>query len=72
MIQQYTPANPHVAVGDRIRLVYMDADPDPIPPGSEGQVTHTTLFQGQLQIAVKWDSGRTLNVIDPIDRYEKI
>ena len=72
MIQQYTPANPYVTVGDRIRLVYMADDPDPIPPRSEGTVIHTNLFQGQLQLAVKWDSGRTLNVIDPVDRYEKI
>ena len=72
MIQKYTPANPYLVVGDRVRLVYMSDDPYPIPPRSEGVVTQLALVQEQLQVSVKWDSGRTLGLIDPLDRYEKI
>ena len=72
MIRKYIPANPYVTVGDRVRLVYMADDPHPIPPRSEGVVTQIALVQQQLQVSVKWDNGRTLGLIDPIDRYEKI
>jgi hypothetical protein len=50
----------------------MADDPHPIPPRSEGVVTQIALVQQQLQVSVKWDNGRTLGLIDPIDRYEKI
>lgn len=56
--------------GDRIRLDYMGNDPDPIKPGSEGTVQMVTQFIGdELNISVKWDSGRTLGLVHPHDKF---
>ena len=60
------------ATGDRVALVSMPEDPDPIKPGSEGTVTRVTElhFPGggpQLQVSVKWDSGRSLSCLVPPD-----
>lgn len=57
--------------GDRIRLVEMGEDPDPIPSGMEGTVTHCTdlkfVGEPELQVGVKWDNGRSLSCIVPPD-----
>lgn len=58
--------------GDRVLLVHMGDDPDPIKPGSEGVVVHTAElnFRGedpQEQVSVKWDDGRTLACLVPPD-----
>ena len=60
----------HVKKGDRIRLVHMPDDPDPIPVGSEGTVVDVT--DGPLaQITVKWiGMNRTLALIPGVDRFE--
>jgi hypothetical protein len=61
--------------GDRIRLVSMPDDPDPIEPGSEGTVLDVTDLQGlgksSFQISVDWDNGRRLCLIER-DTWEKI
>ncbi len=55
--------------GDRIRLITMPDDPDPIPAGSEGVVVEVTV--GPLaQIIVKWDSGRSLSLVPSVDVFE--
>jgi len=60
-------------IGDRIRLLKMDNDPDPIPVGSEGTITGITkLSHNEMQIQVKWDSGRSLSVLLPPDKIEII
>ena len=62
-------------VGDRIRLIQMGADPCPIEPGSEGTVLNATTppySMGELQIMVKWDSGRTLSLVCPPDQFAVI
>ena len=65
---------PHT--GDRIRLVFMQDDPDPIPPGQEGTVVHVgrhgTGRDAWLQIDVSWDNGRTLMLSSPPDRFEML
>lgn len=54
--------------GDRVRLVLMGDDPDPIPAGSEGTVTDTFDFgDGAWQIGIKWDNGRSLYCVCPPD-----
>jgi hypothetical protein len=66
--------------GTRVRLVAMPDDPDPIPYGAEGTVIGgsegfgpSSLFaSGGQQVWVTWDSGRTLNLIPGIDRWEVI
>lgn len=56
--------------GDRIRLISMPDDPDPIPAGSEGLVIDVT--DGPLaQITVEWIGiNRTLALIPGVDRFE--
>ena len=61
----------NVKAGDRIRLLNMPNDPDPIPVGSEGMVVDVT--DGPLaQITVDWDNGRTLALIPGVDVFEII
>jgi len=56
--------------GDRIRLLAMPADQDPIPVGTRGTVTFVNngIFP---QIGVAWDNGRTLMLV-PCDSFEVI
>lgn len=62
--------------GDRIRLVFMDDDPDPIQPGQLGTVVDLNVIGSEqtrwLQIAVDWDDGRSLMLACPPDRFEII
>ena len=57
--------------GDRIRLLAMPDDPDPIPAGSTGTVLSATTGTF-AQIDVEWDNGRTLALIPGVDQYEII
>ena len=60
-----------VQVGDRIRLISMPDDPDPIPVGSVGVVTFVT--NGPFaQISVDWEGNRSLNLIPGVDHFEII
>jgi hypothetical protein len=52
--------------GKRIKLISMDNDPNPIEPGSEGEV----LLADKMQIIVKWDNGRSLSLIPGVDKYQ--
>lgn len=63
--------------GDRIRLIYMPEDPDPIQPGATGTVTtvRPDLFgpRGRwTQVDVDWDNGRKLMLSVPPDEWELI
>lgn len=61
--------------GDRIRLVAMHDDPDPIQAGQTGTVGDVRRFeypQTWHQIDVAWDNGRTLMLVSPPDRFEII
>lgn len=57
--------------GDRVKLVFMPKDPDPIPEGTEGTVTHVQHLDWGLdkfsQVSVDWDNGRTLSCVCPPD-----
>jgi hypothetical protein len=61
-----TPVKP----GDRIRLIAMPEDPDPIPAGSEGVVVAVT--EGPLaQIEERWIGiDRFLALIPGVDEFE--
>jgi len=60
-----------VQIGDRIRLLHMPDDPDPIPAGSTGTVTRVT--DGPLaQVSVDWDNGRSLSLVPGTDKFEVI
>ncbi len=58
------------AVGDRIRLISMPEDPDPIPAGSLGNVRAIHPHHGWTQIEVDWDNGRQLMLSMPDDVIE--
>ena len=60
--------------GDRIRLVAMQDDPDPIQIGELGTVTDCRRNGGGkdawYQVDVAWDNGRTLMLVSPPDKIE--
>ena len=60
--------------GDRIRLLAMPDDPNPVPVGSTGTVTFVrecgTGPHAWLQIGVDWDNGRKLMLSVPPDELE--
>lgn len=65
-------------IGDRIELLAMPDDPDPIPVGTKGTVDYVSdpiHFRGEapwVQIGVKWDNGRTLALVSRKDRHGPI
>ena len=56
--------------GDRIRLVSMPQDPDPIPVGSLGTVVAVHNHRDWIQVEVDWDNGRKLMLSLPEDSIE--
>jgi len=54
-------------IGDRIRLVSMPQDPDPIPVGSLGTVVAVYDHREWTQVDVDWDNGRALMLTMPDD-----
>ncbi len=57
-------------VGDRIRLIHMPEDPDPIAYGSLGTVRAIHPHLGWTQVEVDWDNGRHLMLSLPDDVVE--
>lgn len=59
--------------GDRIRLLHMPNDPDPIPDGTTGTVRSVSVIPGmENQVNVDWDIPRSLGLIEGVDQYEVI
>ena len=56
--------------GDRIRLVSMPQDPDPIPVGLLGTVVEVHEHRDWKQVDVDWDNGRSLMLTIPDDLIE--
>ncbi len=66
--------------GQRIELVRMGKDPDPIKPGTRGTVRSVQEFGRRERlpgysppayvVGVEWDNGRTLNVCLPEDKIK--
>ena len=52
--------------GTRIVLDEMKEDPDPIEAGSTGVIRE---LDGDDDVLVAWDNGRTLNLIPFVDRW---
>jgi hypothetical protein len=57
-------------VGDRIRLIRMPEDPDPIPSCSLGTVRAIHPHHRWTQVEVDWDNGRRLMLSLPADVIE--
>ena len=55
--------------GQRIRLLHMEDQYQPVPDGTEGSVE---FVDDAGQIHMKWDNGRTLALIPGVDRFELI
>lgn len=51
---------------DRVRLVEMPHDPNPVQAGTLGTILRVTPAQGRYgaMAAVCWDNGRTLSLVD--------
>ena len=58
--------------GQRVRLVSMINDPDPIPAGTTGTVVKIYPQRGWCQINIDWDNDRTLMLSIPPDEIERI
>lgn len=60
--------------GDRIELTSMPEDPDPVPPGTKGTVTHVRRVTqpGGSFLQVDWDNGRLLNLAVPPDQARRL
>jgi hypothetical protein len=59
--------------GDRVRLVAMQDDPDPIQVGQTGTVVRVHRVDDDPvwhQIDIAWDNGRTLMLVSPPDLFE--
>ena len=56
-------------VGKTVKLISMPFDPNPIPKGTKGVVEAADDF-GHL--IVKWENGRTLNLIVNTDMFDVI
>lgn len=57
-----------VQEGDRIRLIEMCGDPNPVESGTEGIVYHV----GGGVVNVQWDNGRVLGLVIGVDKFEII
>lgn len=58
--------------GDRIKLISMKNDPNPIKVGMTGTVTNVNTDGSREfhQIHVEWDDGRTLRLLPYEDEFE--
>ena len=63
--------NTHKLVGKRIKLISMDDDPktNPIQPNTMGTIISVDDMD---YYQVKWDNGRTLNLLPNEDEFEFI
>ena len=63
--------NQVLSVDDKVRLLYMD-DPTAIPPNSEGVVVGIQKTPWGEQYVVKWENGRTLDIMGDADVWIKL
>ncbi|QDV62623.1 DUF4314 domain-containing protein [Crateriforma conspicua] len=64
--------NTNFKAGDRVRLVSMTDDPDPIPAGTIGTVVGVYPQRDWTQLDVDWTGGRSLMLSIPPDVVERI
>ena len=65
-------ARGRLKIGDRIRLIAMTDDPDPIATGELGTVVAVYSHRDWTQVDVDWDCGRSLMLSIPPDRVEVV
>ncbi len=54
--------------GDRVKLISMGNDPDPVESGTEGTIYHI----GGGVVNIDWDNGRTLGLVIGEDQFSVI
>ena len=62
----------NLKAGDRVRLIEMGDDPNPIPAGTTGTVAGVYPQHDWLQLDVEWNNGRSLMLSIPPDRVEQL
>ena len=62
--------NPKLKEGDRVVVLHMDDDINPIPMGTSGTVLKHSVVFGDDQYYIKWDNGSRLSLIDGIDMWD--
>ena len=62
----------NIKAGDRVRLLSMTDDPDPIPAGTTGTVAGVYPLSDWTQVDVDWDNGRSLMLSIPPDEVERL
>ncbi|MBB3204973.1 hypothetical protein FHS27_000740 [Rhodopirellula rubra] len=62
----------NLKVGDRVRLISMTDDPDPIPAGTIGTVAGVYPHSDWTQVDVDWDGGRSLMLSIPPDVVKRL
>jgi Domain of unknown function (DUF4314) len=58
-------------IGDRIELIKMGRDPDPIPDGTQGTLEWINVTTLGWQLGVQWDTGRRLMLVKP-DKFKRV
>jgi len=62
--------NPKLKEGDRVVVLHMDDDINPIPMGTSGTVLKHSVVFGDDQYYIKWDNGGRLSLIDGVDMWD--
>jgi hypothetical protein len=62
--------NPKLKEGDRVVVLHMDDDINPIPMGTAGTVLKHSVVFGDDQYYIKWDNGSRLSLIDGVDMWD--
>ena len=71
-IKQFIMNEP-LSEGDRVKLVSMSNDPDPIKVGTQGTVTSANKMPNEMMIyGMRWDDGRSLTLLEGEDEWEKL
>ena len=60
--------NPELKVGDKVVLLTMEGEPD-MGYGEKGEVTRVSIVFGHKQYKVKWESERTLDLLEDADKW---
>ena len=60
--------NPELKVGDKVVLLTMEGEPD-MSYGERGEVLQVTIVFGNKQYRVKWENGRSLDLLEDADKW---
>ena len=60
--------NPELKTGDKVVLLTMEGEPD-MSYGERGEVLQVTIVFGNKQYRVKWENGRSLDLLEDADKW---